>query len=118
MAQNSNIGEKKLLLELSQGSELAFTTIYNQYKNSVYSTALRITKSKILSEEAVQDIFLKIWQNKENLIAIDNFENYIYIISRNHLFNSIKKTLTTLGLFAVIFSFVGGSTQTKKRTSI
>ncbi|CAM3448850.1 RNA polymerase sigma factor [Flavobacterium chungbukense] len=91
MAQNSNIDEKKLLLELSQGSELAFTTIYNQYKNSVYSTALRITKSKILSEEAVQDIFLKIWQNKENLIAIDNFENYIYIISRNHLFNSIKK---------------------------
>lgn len=102
MAQNSNIDEKKLLLELSQGSELAFTTIYNQYKNSVYSTALRITKSKILSEEAVQDIFLKIWQNKENLIAIDSFENYIYIISRNHLFNSIKKIARETNLITEI----------------
>ncbi|MDQ1166588.1 RNA polymerase sigma factor [Flavobacterium sp. SORGH_AS_0622] len=91
MAQNSNIDEKKLLLELSQGSELAFTNVYNQYKNNVYSTAFRITKSKILSEEAVQDIFLKIWQNRETLSEIDHFENYLYIISRNHLFNSIKK---------------------------
>lgn len=91
MAQNSNMDEKKLLFELSQGSELAFTTVYNQYKNIVYSTALRITKSKILSEEAVQDIFLKIWQNRESVAEIDHFENYIYIISRNHLFNSIKK---------------------------
>ncbi|MCV2484752.1 RNA polymerase sigma-70 factor [Flavobacterium sp. SH_e] len=91
MAQNSNIDEKKLLLELSQGSELAFTNMYNQYKNNVYSTALRITKSKIQAEEAVQDIFLKIWQNRENLAEVTHFENYLYIISRNHLFNSIKK---------------------------
>lgn len=91
MAQNSNIAEKKLLLELSQGSELAFTKIYNQYKDIVYSTALRITKSKTLSEETVQDIFLKIWQNRESLAEVEHFENYIYIISRNQLFNSIKK---------------------------
>lgn len=91
MSQNSNTTEQKLLLELSQGSELAFTTIYNKYKNIVYSTALKITKSKILAEEAVQDIFLKIWQNRETLAEIANFENYIFIISRNHLFNSIKK---------------------------
>lgn len=91
MAQNSNIDEKKLLLELSQGSEVAFTNMYNQYKNNVYSTALRITKSKIQAEEAVQDIFLKIWQNRENLAEVTHFENYLYIISRNHLFNSIKK---------------------------
>ena len=91
MAQNSNIDEKKLLLELSQGSELAFTNMYNQYKNNVYSTALRITKSKIQAEEAVQDIFLKIWQNRDVLAEVDHFENYLYIISRNHLFNSIKK---------------------------
>ena len=102
MAQNSNIDEKKLLLELSQGSELAFTNMYNQYKNIVYSTALRITKSKILSEEAVQDIFLKIWQNRENLSEIDSFENYIYIISRNHLFNSIKKIARETNLITEI----------------
>lgn len=104
MAQNSNIDENKLLLELSQGSELAFTNMYNQYKNIVYSTAFRITKSKIQSEEAVQDIFLKIWQNRESLTEINNFENYIYIVSRNHLFNSIKKIARETNLIAEINS--------------
>ncbi|MBF4473617.1 MULTISPECIES: RNA polymerase sigma factor [Flavobacterium] len=102
MAQNSNIDENKILLELSQGSELAFTNIYNQYKNIVYSTAFRITKSKVQSEEAVQDIFLKIWQNRKNLTEINNFENYIYIISRNHLFNSIKKIAREANMIAEI----------------
>jgi len=91
MAQNSNIDEKKLLLELSQGSELAFTRLYNQYKNVVYSTALKITKSKTLSEETVQDVFLKVWQNQKNLTEIANFENYLFIISRNHIFDMLKK---------------------------
>lgn len=102
MAQNSNSDEKKLLLELSQGSELAFTNIYNQYKNKVYATALRITKSKIQAEEAVQDIFLKIWQNRENVVEVTQFENYIYIISRNHLFNSIKKIARETSLISEI----------------
>lgn len=91
MSSNSSLDQKKLLLELSQGSELAFTKLYNQYKNIVYATALKITKSKTLAEEVVQDVFLKIWQNHENLAEIANFENYLFIISRNHIFDMIKK---------------------------
>lgn len=91
MSLNSNFDESKLLYELSQGNELAFTKLYNEYKNVVFSTALKITKSKILAEEVVQDVFLKIWQNHENLAEITNIENYLFIISRNHIFDMIKK---------------------------
>lgn len=91
MPSNSSSDQKKLLLELSQGSELAFTALYNQYKHIVYATALRITKSVIQSEKAVQDVFLKIWLSHQNLGEIDSFENYLFIISRNHIFNTIKK---------------------------
>ncbi|OXB03174.1 RNA polymerase sigma factor [Flavobacterium pectinovorum] len=92
MSLNSSFDENKLLHELSQGSELAFTELYNRYKNLVYGTALKITKSKVLAEEAVQDVFLKIWQNQEKAAEITNFENYLFIISRNHIFDMIKKT--------------------------
>ena len=91
MSLNSSFDENKLLLELSQGSELAFTELYNRYKNLVYGTALKITKSKVLAEEVVQDVFLKIWQNQEKAAEITNFENYLFIISRNHIFDMIKK---------------------------
>ncbi|OCB75772.1 hypothetical protein B0A79_03340 [Flavobacterium piscis] len=91
MSLNSNSDQSKLLYELSQGNELAFTKLYNEYKNIVFSTALKITKSRMLAEEVVQDVFLKIWQNHENLGEITNIENYLFIISRNHIFDMIKK---------------------------
>jgi RNA polymerase sigma-70 factor (family 1) len=93
MAFNSSSDETRLLQDLSQGSEAAFTRLYNQYKNIVYSTALKITKSKTLSEEVVQDVFLKIWQKREelNLSDISNFESYLFISGRNHIFNLIKQ---------------------------
>jgi RNA polymerase sigma-70 factor (family 1) len=91
MSLNSNSDQSKLLYELSQGNELAFTKLYNEYKNVVFSTALKITKSRMLAEEVVQDVFLKIWQNHKNLAEITNIENYLFIISRNHIFDMIKK---------------------------
>ncbi|MEM0577165.1 RNA polymerase sigma factor [Flavobacterium polysaccharolyticum] len=91
MSLNSSLKDKKLLYELSQGSELAFTELYNTYKNNIYATALKITKSKDLSEEVVQDVFLKIWQNHKKLADIENIENYLFIISRNHIFDMLKK---------------------------
>ena len=91
MSLNPNSDQSKLLYELSHGNELAFTKLYNEYKNVVFSTALKITKSRMLAEEVVQDVFLKIWQNHENLAEITNIENYLFIISRNHIFDMIKK---------------------------
>jgi RNA polymerase sigma-70 factor (family 1) len=102
MAVNSIFDETKLLRELSQGSEPAFTSLYNRYKNVVYATALKITKSKNLAEETVQDVFLKIWQNHENLGEITNFENYLFIISRNHIFDMLKKIARDTSLISDI----------------
>jgi RNA polymerase sigma-70 factor (family 1) len=91
MSLHSGSNENKLLWELSQGSERAFTHLYNRYKNVVYSCALKITKSKTLSEEVVQDVFLKIWYKKETLTDIAHFESYIFITARNHIFNMLKQ---------------------------
>lgn len=91
MALNSNLDENKLLFELSQGNEIAFTNLYNRYKNVVYSSAFKITKSKTLSEEVVQDVFMKIWLKREELKDIADFESYLFISGRNHIFNMIKK---------------------------
>nr|WP_315246722.1 RNA polymerase sigma-70 factor [uncultured Flavobacterium sp.] len=88
---DSSSNESKLLYELSKGSESAFTSLYNRYKNVVYSCALKITKSRTLSEEVVQDVFLKIWFKKESLNDIAHFESYIFVTARNHIFNMLKQ---------------------------
>lgn len=91
MPINSDFDENKILYDLSMGNEQAFTKLYNKYKNIVYSSALKITKSKTLSEEVVQDVFLILWQKKDELKDISDFESYLFVSGRNHIFNMIKK---------------------------
>ncbi|OXA95903.1 RNA polymerase sigma factor [Flavobacterium hercynium] len=91
MSPKFNFNEEELLQQFADGSEQAFTILYDQYKNVVYASALKITKSKTLSEEVVQDVFMNIWLKREELRDVVNFESYLFISGRNHIFNMIKK---------------------------
>lgn len=85
--------ETQLLLSVSQGDERAFTTLYNHYHQRLGAYIFRITKSTEMTEEVVHDVFLKIWQNRELLMGIDNFAVYLYVVSKNAALNCLKKTV-------------------------
>ncbi|MBA3664228.1 MAG: RNA polymerase sigma-70 factor [Bacteroidetes bacterium] len=42
------------------------------------NVAFRITKNHKAAEDIVQDLFLKLWQNKEKFQLIDNYKGYLY----------------------------------------
>ncbi|HEY8933980.1 MAG TPA: RNA polymerase sigma-70 factor [Cyclobacteriaceae bacterium] len=69
----------------------AFGLIFRNYSNKVYCYALKLTRSKNLSEEIVQEVFIKIWVNRMSLTSIDYFSSYLYTITRNHTFNVLKR---------------------------
>ena len=50
-----------------------------------------VTRSKELTEEIIQDVFVKLWENRKDLPAIKNFSAYLFIITRNHTLNTIRK---------------------------
>jgi len=70
---------------------LAFGHLFEQYHPFVYAFSLRMTHSKELAEEIVQEIFLKIWLDKERLDGIDHFAAYLNRVVRNHCFNVLRK---------------------------
>lgn len=80
-----------MLALVADGDENAFRTVFNKYWKKIYSVAFTFTKSPVLSEELVQDIFLKIWINKKELPAIKKFDDYLFTIARNHIYNELRK---------------------------
>ena len=50
------------------------------------------TKSVTVTEEIIQDVFLKIWINRKDLKNVERFDNYLYIVCRNHTFNALRQT--------------------------
>ena len=77
--------ESTLVRLLQEGNQAAFTQLYHQYHRSLYTYARRTLKAGSLAEEAVQDIFLQIWQQRGRLDASQCFRGYLFTIARNYL---------------------------------
>jgi RNA polymerase sigma-70 factor (family 1) len=76
---------------LAQGSEYAFQLVFDSYKNRVYNLALTYLKSPVLAEEIVQDTFLKLWFQRQNLVGINSLEAWLLTVSKNLTINYLKK---------------------------
>ena len=91
-ADVSDITENLLPL-VAAGSEKAFRQLFHLYADLLHTYIQNITKSSELAEEVVQDIFLQIWISRETLHNVRNFRSYLFVISRNHALNIIKKMI-------------------------
>ena len=83
--------ERDYILRISAGDEKAFEHVFNHYRNKIYSVALRLTRSSTVSEEIVEEVFLRIWLRRSLLNEIDNFGAYLYTIARNETYRILKQ---------------------------
>jgi RNA polymerase sigma-70 factor (family 1) len=79
-------------MQVAEGDEKAFKELFYAYHNQLGSYVMGWTKSTSVTEEVIQDVFLKIWINREALKSVERFDNYLYIVSRNHTFNALRQT--------------------------
>jgi RNA polymerase sigma-70 factor (family 1) len=82
---------KNLLDRLSKNDEHAFRLIFHAFSDRVFSFSFRLTRSQETAEEMVQEVFLKIWINRASLVDVSNFNGYLYTITRNLAFNTLKR---------------------------
>ena len=72
--------------------EKAFTTLYRLYWSKVYNFSRLYLSSITEVEEVVQEVFVKVWETRDFLRADDNFKGYLFIITRNLIFNQFRKS--------------------------
>lgn len=82
-----------LLYRLKEGNKDAFNTIYWQYSPKVYNTILYLLNDSALAEDVVQELFLTIWEKRENIQPELNFEAYISTIARNLAYKAIEEAM-------------------------
>ena len=59
--------------ELKNGSQLAFASIYKLYANRAYLLAFKYFGDKYMAEDAVQNAFIKLWNNTGYGISNNHF---------------------------------------------
>lgn len=83
--------EKLLLKQIAEGNEEAFAQLFHAYRDKLFSFIYKISGSKEIAEDILQDVFLKIWIQRETLVEIDHFNAFLYKISQNHTLNQLKR---------------------------
>ena len=86
-----SLSEIELIKLVSTGNERAFRHLYITYHQLLRTHIYRLTESSELADEIVQDVFLKIWNNRESLEGINNFKGYLFILSKNYTIDFLRK---------------------------
>lgn len=97
MALIASLNGKELLLQVADGHEAAYKRLFTTYWDQVFSTAFLFTKSREMSQDLAQDVFARIWINKEKLREVVQFESYLFIVARNVIFDRLRQKVFTAG---------------------
>lgn len=81
--------EKKLIRQLKEDDEAAFRKIYLKYHKELYTVAIKYLRSRELAEDAVHDIFVKLWDNRNNLNSSGSLSGFLFTALENHVLNII-----------------------------
>ena len=80
------------LLELvSAGDQAAFRKLYAHFYKRLFHFALALVKIRESAEEIVEDVFVRIWQQRENLHTIKNLRVYLYTATKNSSLNYLSQ---------------------------
>lgn len=91
MSEKPNHINQALIQKLKEGSEDAFRELFDFYGKKLFSFSLGYLKDTHEAEEIVQEVFLKIWKLREELLAGKSFDSYIFTIAKNAILNTIRK---------------------------
>jgi RNA polymerase sigma-70 factor (ECF subfamily) len=86
--------EKLLIRELQRGNAKAFELLYEQYHARLYNFCMSIIRNKQDAEGMVQEVFIAVWENRENLDENKSFSGFVFSIAKNKTLNRIKQNLT------------------------
>ena len=71
--------------------ETLFAEIFKNHEHTIYMLALRLTKSDEQAKDIVQDVFLKLWEQQQNIPTILNTEAWLYRVTENKVIDLLRK---------------------------
>lgn len=84
-------GHEHTIISLKQGDTQAFGLVYDQYSSPLLAKILRMVKDTDAAEELLQDVFLKVWNNREKIDTAQSFKSWIYAIAVNAVYDYYRK---------------------------
>ena len=91
VAASSQFREDVLLWDsLRKGNDIAFSTLYKKYVQSLFNYGMHIHPNRDLIKDCIQELFIKFWEKRESLGSIEKVSFYLFRSFKNLLFHKIE----------------------------
>ncbi len=84
---------EKVIDELALDNQTALEELFNYYYPRLYNFSRSFLKLEEGIDDILQEVFIKIWQNRQTIKTASTFNSYIFTITRNLLLNELRSRL-------------------------
>ena len=88
--------DHSLVQLLQKGNVAAFDSLFEIYSPKLFGFALKYFKTETDAEELVQEVFVKVWENRQTLKSELSFKSYLFTIALNQIRKHFNKKATSL----------------------
>jgi len=90
------LDDNGLVQLLQKGNVEAFDSLFEVYSQKLFGFALKYFKNEMDAEELVQEVFVKVWENRQKLKSELSFKSYLFTIALNQIRKHFNKKATSL----------------------
>jgi RNA polymerase sigma factor (sigma-70 family) len=85
------VSDEQLIRWVADGDASCLGTLFERHHRSVYQYCLQLTRSSAVSEDLVQDVFLKLLQKAASYRGDGSCKAWIFNIARNVTFDYLRR---------------------------
>ena len=85
-----------LIINLKKGEEQAYIYLVDNYSKRLYAYALSLSNDKVMAQDIIQNVFLRIWEKRKKIDVNTSLLNYLFKSVYNEFLNLYKKKKSTM----------------------
>jgi len=79
-------------LRIQQGDKEAYTLFYERHHTAMYLSAYHLLRDDEDARDAVQELFITVWQHADRIDSEGNIKGYLYTVLRNRVLTAMGRS--------------------------
>ena len=102
---NNNSNDCELWDSFREGNDKAFSEIFNKHVQMLFRYGVKFISDEEMVKDTIQELFVKLYHNRQNLGSTDNINLYLFRALKNKLIDALYSQKDTVSLSSTVLPF-------------
>jgi len=99
------LNDYELWESFRDGDDKAFSEIFNRHVQMLFRYGVKFIHDEEMVKDSIQELFVKLYHNRQNLSSTDNIHLYLFRALKNKLIDALYSRRDTISLSSTVLPF-------------